>query len=357
MAIDFSFPPEVEDARQRMRAFVDDDIRPTEGRLVREEAGRADWRAELDRLRERARVLGLWNPHMPAHWDGAGLGPTALAAVSAEAARSRFGSYVVNCYAPDEGNMHTLLHWGTEDQKDRYLRPMCEGRLRSCFAMTEPEVAGSDPTLMQTRAVLHDDEWVVNGHKWFISGARGAAFAILLARTEDDPGDECHQCVHGGDSACLVATVTIATATKVAVARRDRGERFARPQTPWPLVQPLARRVPKPTSTPAVARTDDGADQSTGPTPRNSAGRTRPSKNTGRQACLPKLACRLRATMPLMPATRPFTSMSNPAAAPIRAPPATERHTGITSPAISEAVRPADADRILLEAQVRLATA
>ena len=116
-----------------------------------------------------------------------GLGPTALAAVSAELAKTRWASYVVNCYAPDEGNMHTLLHWGTDDQKERYLDPMCEGTVRSCFAMTEPEVAGSDPTLMRTRAVPDGDEWVVNGHKWFISGARGARFAILLARTEDDP--------------------------------------------------------------------------------------------------------------------------------------------------------------------------
>jgi len=187
MAIDFTFPPDVEDARIRMRAFVEDDIRPTEERLVSEASGRADWRAELDRLRETARELGLWNPHMPEEWGGAGLGPTALAAVSAEAAKTRFGSYVVNCYAPDEGNMHTLMHWGTDEQKEKYLRPMCEGRLRSCFAMTEPEVAGSDPTLMQTRGELHGDEWVIDGHKWFISGARGAAFAILLARTEDDP--------------------------------------------------------------------------------------------------------------------------------------------------------------------------
>ncbi len=187
MAIDFTFPPEVEDARQRMRAFVDEDVRPTEERLVSDTAGRADWRAELDRLRARARELELWMPHMPREWGGVGYGPTALAAVSAEAAKSRFGSYVVNCYAPDEGNMHTLLHFGTDEQKDRYLKPMCQGTMRSCFAMTEPEVAGSDPTLMQTRAQLDGAEWIINGHKWFISGARGAQFAILLARTEDDP--------------------------------------------------------------------------------------------------------------------------------------------------------------------------
>jgi acyl-CoA dehydrogenase len=187
MAIDFTFPPEVEDARQRMRAFVDEDIRPTEERLVSDAAGRADWRTELERLRSQARELDLWMPHMPREWGGVGYGPTALAAVSAEAAKTRFGSYIVNCYAPDEGNMHTLLHFGTDEQKNRYLKPMCDGTMRSCFAMTEPEVAGSDPTLMQTRAEPHGDEWVINGHKWFISGARGAQFAILLARTEDNP--------------------------------------------------------------------------------------------------------------------------------------------------------------------------
>ncbi|MGH9029456.1 MAG: acyl-CoA dehydrogenase family protein [Acidimicrobiales bacterium] len=187
MAIDFTFPPDVDEARQRMREFVTGDVRLTEERLMADSSGRGDWRAELDRLRNEARERDLWMPHMPREWGGIGLGPTALAAVSAELAKSRFGPYVVNCYAPDEGNMHTLLHWGTEEQKKRYLEPMCEGTMRSCFAMTEPEVAGSDPTLMQTRAVQAGDEWVVNGHKWFISGARGARFAILLARTEDDP--------------------------------------------------------------------------------------------------------------------------------------------------------------------------
>ncbi|HAM03666.1 MAG TPA: acyl-CoA dehydrogenase [Acidimicrobiaceae bacterium] len=187
MAIDFTFPPDVEEARQHMRTFMDGEVRAAEDRLLAEDAGRADWRGALDGLRDEARRRGLWMPHMPAAWGGAGLGATALAAVSAEAAKTRFGPYVINCYAPDEGNMHTLLHWATDDQKDRYLKPMCEGTMRSCFAMTEPEVAGSDPTLMRTRAELHGDEWVINGHKWFISGARGASFAILLARTEDDP--------------------------------------------------------------------------------------------------------------------------------------------------------------------------
>ena len=102
--------------------------------------------------------------------------------------------------APDEGNMHTLLHWGTDAQKDNHLRRLCEGTAMLCFAMTEPEVAGSDPTLIQTRAEKDGDEWVINGHKWFISNARRAQFAILVARTEPDvpPGSR------GANTAFLV---------------------------------------------------------------------------------------------------------------------------------------------------------
>jgi acyl-CoA dehydrogenase len=186
VAIDFSFPPEVEAARGAVRSFMEE-VRRRQRELTEAEAGPEDWRRVLGELRDEARRRGVWLPHMPPEWGGMGLGPTALAAVSAEAARTPFGPYVINCYAPDEGNMHTLLHFGTEAQKARYLRPLCEGTARSCFAMTEPEVAGSDPTLIRTRAVLDGDEWVINGHKWFVSGARGASFAIVIARTEDDP--------------------------------------------------------------------------------------------------------------------------------------------------------------------------
>jgi acyl-CoA dehydrogenase len=93
---------------------------------------------------------------------------------------------VINCQAPDEGNMHTMLHFATPEQTEKYLRPLCEGRIRSCFAMTEPEAAGSDPTQIRTHAVLDGDNWVINGHKWFISGAHGAKFAILIAKTDPD---------------------------------------------------------------------------------------------------------------------------------------------------------------------------
>src|SRR5262245_66140571 len=149
-------------------------------------SGREEWGKAIRELRAAARDRGVWCPHMPEEWGGMGLGPTALAAVSAEAVKTPMGPYLMNCQAPDEGNMHTLLHFGTPEQKEKWLRPLCEGTMRSCFSMTEPEVAGSDPTLIQTMAVEAGDEWVINGHKWFTSGAHGADFAIVIARTDPD---------------------------------------------------------------------------------------------------------------------------------------------------------------------------
>jgi acyl-CoA dehydrogenase len=199
MAIDFSFPEEIELVRQKVREFCETVVRPAEKEIEENEGDRQVLVRQVVRMRKAAQEWGLWLPHMPEEYGGMGLGHVAMASVSAEAAKTRFGPFALNAQAPDEGNMHTLLHWATAEQKEKYLRPLCEGRIRSCFAMTEPEVAGSDPTLIQTRAVLDEDHWVVNGHKWFISGARGAAFAILIARTEDDP-----DVPQAGNSALLV---------------------------------------------------------------------------------------------------------------------------------------------------------
>jgi acyl-CoA dehydrogenase len=187
MAIDFSFPPEIDALRLKVRGFIARIVRPAEQRIAERDGDRRFLIQSIIEMRVAAKDHGLWLPHMPAEYGGMGLGHVAMAAVSAEAAKSRFGPYALNAQAPDEGNMHTLLHWATDAQKERYLRPLCDGVARSCFAMTEPEVAGSDPTLIQTRAVLEDDYWLINGHKWFISGASGAKFAILIARTEDEP--------------------------------------------------------------------------------------------------------------------------------------------------------------------------
>ncbi|GBD14884.1 Acryloyl-CoA reductase (NADH) [bacterium HR25] len=186
MGIDFTLPPDIEEVRQRVRTFIEGEVRPVEDGLLRENAPRSEWVRSVQELRQRAREVGLWNPHLPPEWGGMGLGPTAMAFVHAEAGRTMIGPYILNAQAPDEGNMHTLLHWGTPEQKEKYLRPLAEGRCRSCFAMTEPEVAGSDPTLLQTRAVQDGDYWVINGHKWFASGARGAKFAIVIACTDPD---------------------------------------------------------------------------------------------------------------------------------------------------------------------------
>ncbi len=186
MAIDFSLSPELEEIRATTRAFIDDVVRPIESKIG--EGG--DRKALIEgiiEMRTEAQKRGIWLPHMPKEWGGMGLGHVELAMVQAEAARTGFGPFAINAQAPDEGNMHTLLHWGTDEQKEKYLRPLCEGRARSCFAMTEPEVAGSDPTLIRTHAYQDGDEWVINGHKWFISGARRATFAILICRTEDQP--------------------------------------------------------------------------------------------------------------------------------------------------------------------------
>jgi acyl-CoA dehydrogenase len=187
MAIDFSFPEEIELVRQRVRDFIDKVVRPAEQEIEAHEGERKVLVEQVIRMRKAAQEWGLWLPHMPEEYGGMGLGHVAMAAVSAEAAKSRFGPFALNAQAPDEGNMHTLHHWGTPEQKLKYLKPLCDGRMRSCFAMTEPEVAGSDPTLIQTRAVPDGDDYVINGHKWFISGAHGAQFAILIARTEESP--------------------------------------------------------------------------------------------------------------------------------------------------------------------------
>ncbi|MFM8266882.1 MAG: acyl-CoA dehydrogenase family protein [Ilumatobacteraceae bacterium] len=188
MAIDFTLGPDLEAIRLEVRRFIDDVVRPGEERLHRlRDEDRTEYIELLLEMRAAARDAGLWLPHMPREWGGMGLGHVQLAMVQAEAAKTGYGPWVLNCQAPDEGNMYTLLHWGTVEQKEKYLRPLCEGTAMSCFAMTEPEVAGSDPTLIRTRAVQDGDEWVINGHKWFISNARRAKFAILICRTEDDP--------------------------------------------------------------------------------------------------------------------------------------------------------------------------
>jgi acyl-CoA dehydrogenase len=128
MAIDFSFPPELELLRHKVREFIDTVVRPTEEAM--DESDRGQLVAGVIKMRKAAQEAGLWLPHMPEEFGGMGLGHVAMAAVSAEAAKARFGPFALNAQAPDEGNMHTLLHWATPEQKEAYLRPLCDGHAR-----------------------------------------------------------------------------------------------------------------------------------------------------------------------------------------------------------------------------------
>ena len=182
--IDFTVPPELDAVRVRFARFVQDEVLPAEARAM-DDAGRVVWK-EVEALREKARAAGLWAPHMPTAWGGLGLGAIGMGLVSQELGASPLASLAVNCSAPDEGNMHALLAFGTPHQQERFLRPLVEGRTRSCFAMTE-KGAGADPTaLLTTRARLDGDAWLIDGEKIWITGAIGAAFAVVVAVTEPD---------------------------------------------------------------------------------------------------------------------------------------------------------------------------
>jgi len=140
----------------------------------------------LEALRAEVRRLGLWAPHLPREHGGLGLSLPAFAEVSAVLGESPLGHYLFNCQAPDVGNQELLLAHGTPDQQARWLGPLVRGEIRSCFAMTEPEFAGSNPVWMATRAVREGDSYRLSGHKWFTSSADGAAFTIVMAVTDSE---------------------------------------------------------------------------------------------------------------------------------------------------------------------------
>jgi acyl-CoA dehydrogenase len=183
--IDFTVPPELAALLERVRTYIAQDALPAEREIADPTDVLASWHV-VDRLRDRARELGIYTPHLPEEWGGLGVGVLGMSLISQECGVSGLASLGLNAMAPDEGNMHTLLIAGTEEQKERFLRPLAEGRTRSCFAMTEPDVASSDPTNLQTTAVRDGGQWVLNGRKWFITGADGAAFGIVVAKTGTD---------------------------------------------------------------------------------------------------------------------------------------------------------------------------
>jgi len=183
--IDFTIPPELRELVQRVRAYVEEDVLPAEATTGDRYDLDRSWRI-VEHLRDRARERGIYAPHLPRDWGGLGVGVLGMALIAQECGGSALASLGLNAMAPDEGNMHTLLTAGTREQLETYLRPLAEGSIRSCFAMTEPDVASSDPTNLETTAIADGDEWVINGRKWCITGADGAAFAIVVAKTGSD---------------------------------------------------------------------------------------------------------------------------------------------------------------------------
>lgn len=188
MPIDLSHPPHVAELTSRTAAFVREFVLPIEDRHGGDisAAGGDVLRKELQSA---AKAAGIFAPHAAVEYGGLGLGMADRAPIFEEAGYSLFGPTALNIAAPDEGNVHLLEHVATDPQRTRYLAPLAAGDVRSAFAMTEPPPgAGSDPSLLSTRAEPVGAQWRIDGRKWFITGADGAAFFIVMARTSGEPG-------------------------------------------------------------------------------------------------------------------------------------------------------------------------
>jgi acyl-CoA dehydrogenase len=171
---------EIAELRARYRAFMEEHVYPNEHALESDDVD------VIRALRAKAKEEGLWAPHVPPEAGGTGRGFLAYAHLNEEIGRSTYAQIVFGCQAPDAGNAEILHLYGTDEQKERWLRPLVAGDIRSFFSMTEPEVSGSDPTTLRTTARRDGADWVIDGHKWFSSGAEGAAFGIVMAVTDQE---------------------------------------------------------------------------------------------------------------------------------------------------------------------------
>ncbi len=182
--MDFSLTPKLEGLRDRTRSFIRDQVIPFEKDPRQNEHGPdEDLRKDLMEL---ARKAGLLTPHASIEMGGLGLSHIEKAIIFEEAGYSSLGPTAMNIHAPDEGNIHLLEEIASPEQKERWLRPLVAGKIRSCFAMTEPAPgAGSDPSMLMTTATKDGEDYLINGQKWFITGADGADFVIIMARSED----------------------------------------------------------------------------------------------------------------------------------------------------------------------------
>jgi acyl-CoA dehydrogenase len=189
--MDFAYGDRLDELLGRVRSFMDEHVYPVEAEAMAalddEVKPGVAYPEIIVGIRERARAEGLWNMFMPGDEHGTGLTNWEYGLLCEEMGRSPVvAPMAFNCAAPDTGNTEILAEHGTDEQQRQWLEPLLDGDIRSCFSMTEPEVAGSDPTTLQSRAELIDGEWVINGHKWFTSGAVGAEIAIAMVVTDPD---------------------------------------------------------------------------------------------------------------------------------------------------------------------------
>ena len=186
--MEFAVSAKVDDMCKNIKTFVDDHIIPLESDPANFDAHENIAPEPLERLKNMAKQQGIWSLSLPEEWGGQGYTMAEIAPCYEEMNRAIFGPVCFNASAPDDGNMRVLSQVAREDQKEKWLRPIADGKIRSSFIMTEPHPgSGSDPSMMRTRAEKKGDKWIVNGHKWYITGAEAAEHFILMARTSDDP--------------------------------------------------------------------------------------------------------------------------------------------------------------------------
>ena len=182
MSIDFEIPPEAKAVRERVRQWVHDECIPAQERIKDKDS----YKAVIDELRTKARAQGLWMPFVPKEYGGMGLGPLANALVQMELGESYIGALSMNSQGPDDATILTLIAHGTEYQKEKFLKPLLNGEKRVCYSMTE-KAAGADATGMRTTAVKDGNEnYILNGEKWFSSAASAADLALVMARTDTE---------------------------------------------------------------------------------------------------------------------------------------------------------------------------
>ncbi|MCA0274959.1 MAG: acyl-CoA dehydrogenase family protein [Proteobacteria bacterium] len=192
--MDFEYSDKTKNLLERLNAFMDEHVYPNERRYHEEvEADRWGHPAVLEELKTKAKAAGLWNLFLPDSSHGAGLTNTEYAPLCEVMGRVHFSSQIFNCSAPDTGNIETIERYGTEEQKARWLPGMLDGSIRSAFAMTEPDVASSDATNIQSSIVRDGDDYVINGRKWWISGVGDRHCELLIFMGKTDPNAAKHQ--------------------------------------------------------------------------------------------------------------------------------------------------------------------